>query len=153
MAPADVTLHNVGRARENIKQRYDRHIHKNPTYNVGDLVRISKMRSVFAKGYESGWTLELFRIVRTRQPPVYFLRDLSDEDVDGFFYEEELSRIRKELNESFFEVDKILKSRGKGRSKEYSVSWKGYPEKLNFWVKSNYLKDIKNERRILRCVA
>ncbi|XP_014214535.1 uncharacterized protein LOC106643782 [Copidosoma floridanum] len=131
MAPADVTLHNVARARENIKQRYDRHIYNNPKYYVGDLVCISKTRSVFAKGYESGWTLELFRIVRiscTCQPPIYFLRDLADKDIDGFFYEEELSRVRKELSKSFFEVDKILESRSKGRSKELFVSWKGYPE-------------------------
>ncbi|XP_023245969.1 uncharacterized protein LOC111643083 [Copidosoma floridanum] len=125
MAPADVTLHNVARARENIKQRYDRHTYKNPKYNVEDLIRISKTRSVFAKGYESSWTLELFRIVRiscTRQPSVYFLRDLADEDIGDFFYEEELSRVRKELSKSFFEVDKILKSRGKGRSKKFFVS-------------------------------
>ncbi|XP_023246495.1 uncharacterized protein LOC111643254 [Copidosoma floridanum] len=119
---------------------------QNPRYNVGDLVRISKTRSVFAKDYESGWTLELFRILRIsciQQPPVYFLRDLADKDIDSFFYEGELSKVRKELNESFFEVDKILKSQGKGRSKEFFVSWKGYPKKFNSWVKGYYLKDIK----------
>ncbi|XP_023247478.1 uncharacterized protein LOC111643598 [Copidosoma floridanum] len=100
MVPADVTLHNVARAQENIKQRYDRHIYRNPKYNIGNLVRISKTRSVFAECYKSGWTLELFRIVRiscTRQPPVYFLRDLADEDIDGFFYEEELSRVNSSM--------------------------------------------------------
>ncbi|XP_014216265.1 uncharacterized protein LOC106645028 [Copidosoma floridanum] len=124
MAPSDVTLHNVTQVRKNVKQRYGRHLYKNQQYKVGDLVHISRTRSVFAKGYESGWTLELFRIVCIsciRQPPVYFLKDLADEDIHGFFYEEELSRVRKELNKSFFEVEKILKRR-KGRSKEYFVS-------------------------------
>ena len=151
MSPISVNWRNAAKARENIRRRYgnsgdgkDGAI-KKPKYKVGDLVRVSRARNVFAKGYEGGWTLELFKIVRistTRPPTVYFLKDLSDEDIDGFFYEEELSRVQKNLNKDFFEVNEVLKSRGKGRKKEYLVSWKGYPEKFNSWIKASDLKDV-----------
>lgn len=86
---------------------------------------------------------EIIRISTTRYPPGYFLKDLAGEDIDGLFYEEELSRVRKDLNDDYFEVGKILKSRRKGRLKECFISWKGYPEKLNSWVKATNLKHIR----------
>lgn len=103
MAPAKVTLDNASIARENLARRYGgktRRWRKNrvPKYSVGDTVRISKAKAVFGKGYERGWSTELFRIHRIsehRRPLVYILRDLDNEDIDGIFYEEELSRVRE----------------------------------------------------------
>ena len=89
--------------------------------------------------------MELFKISRissTRQPPVYFLKDLADEDIDGFFYEEELSRVRKDLNSDSFEVEKILKTSGTGRKKKYFIKWKGYPDKFNSWIHSSQIKQL-----------
>ncbi len=83
-------------------------------------MRVSRARDVFAKGYESGWTLELFKISRissSSYPPVYILQDLAAEEIDGFFYEEELSRVKKDLKKVFFEVVEILKTRVSGRKK------------------------------------
>lgn len=146
MEPASVTIYNATTARENLNKRYaENEQTKKPKYSVGDLVRVSRSKNVFAKGYESGWTLELFKISRislSRQPVVYFLKDLADEDIDGFFYEEELSRVRKDLDSCEFEVEKILKSSGTGRKKKYLVKWKGYPDKFNSWVHANQIKEI-----------
>ena len=130
---------------KNIQRRYSSNNNNRqfyPKFKVGDLVRVSRARDVFEKGYESGWTLEIFKIVRislTRPPPVYVLQYFSGEDIDGCFYAEELSRVRKDLATASFEIEKILDSRGKGRSKEYFVSWKGYPQKFNSWVRANQL--------------
>ena len=33
----------------------------------------------------------IIRVSTQPQPPVYFLRDLKDEDIDGIFYEKELA--------------------------------------------------------------
>ena len=109
------------------------------------MVRVSRTKNVFAKGYESGWTLDIFKITRissTRPPVVYYLEDLAGEEIDGFFYTEELCRVRKNLTTDFFEIDKIFKTRGKGSSKEYFVKWKGYGDKFNSWVRANQLKNI-----------
>ena len=146
MEPVSVTMYNAAAARENLNHRYARNDRqKKPKYSVGDLVRISQAKDVFAKAYEGGWTLELFKISRissTRQPPVYFLKDLADEDIDGFFYEEELSRVRKDLNSDSFEVEKILKTSGTGRKKKYFIKWKGYPDKFNSWIHSSQIKQL-----------
>ena len=108
-------------------------------------MRVSRAKNVVAKGYESGWTLEIFKITRissTRPPAVYYLEDLAGEQIDGFFYTEELCRVRKNLTSDVFEIEEILKTTGKGSSKEYFVKWKGYGDKFNSWVKTNQLTNI-----------
>ena len=140
MAPTAVTLENAAIARRNLERRYSCTSERKPKYFVGDLVRISRAKNVFEKGYESGWTLELFKIVQVstaRQPIVYYLQDLTGEDIEGFFYEQELSRVRNNLEEETFEVEKILKVSGNGPSKKYFVKWKGYPDKFNQWVRAS----------------
>ena len=145
MVPATVTLYNTAKACENLQRRYRNRDFKILKYCVGDLVRVSRAKNVFAKEYESSWPLEIFKITRissTRPPAVYYLEDLAGEEIDGFFYTEELCRVRKNLTTNFFEIDKILKTRGKGLSKEYFVKWKGYGDKLNSWVRANQLTNI-----------
>ena len=88
MIPASVTLYNATRAQKYLQQRYSNHVMRSPKYSVGDLVRVSRAKNVFAKGYKSGWTLEIFKIIRissTRQPIVYYLEDLVGEEIDGLF--------------------------------------------------------------------
>lgn len=147
MVPSKVNLENAAKARRNLILRYgDKQVLRKPKYSVGDLVRVSRARTAFRKAYEGGWTLELFRIARintTRPPPVYILEDLDGEKIDGYFYEEQLSRVRKDLESDVFEIDKILDSKGRGGSKRYFVSWKGYPEKFNSWIPAKYLKNLK----------
>lgn len=147
MTPASVTLYNAAQARKNIQLRYEQSsVRKTVKYKVGDLVRVSRARNVFEKAYESGWTLELFKIARissTHYPTVYHLKDLANEEIDGFFYEEELSRVNKDVKKVFFEVDAVLKTRTVGRAKEHFVSWKGYPDKFNSWIKTSELKKFK----------
>jgi transposase InsO family protein len=144
MEPAAVTIYNADNARKNLYRRYvGKEEIKKPKYNVGDLVRVSRAKNVFAKGYEGGWTLELFKISRislTRHPVVYFLRDLTDEDIEGFFYEGELSKVRKNLDTDIFEVEKIIKR--SGVKKKYLVKWKGYPDKFNSWVHASQITNL-----------
>lgn len=102
MRPAEVTLENAAIARKNLIRRYARSGKntkiKTPKYRVGEVVRISSAKAVFAKGYERGWSRELFKIHRIStgcQPIVYILHDLDDEPIDGIFYTQELSRVRE----------------------------------------------------------
>ena len=56
MIPASVTirLYNTAEAQENLQQRHGNHVIRSPKYDVGDLVRVSRAKNVFAKGYENG---------------------------------------------------------------------------------------------------
>ena len=65
---------------------------------------------------------------------VYFLEDLNGEPIDTFFYEEELCRVRKNLNTEHFDVEEVLRTRGKGKKKQYFVKWKNFSDKFNCWI-------------------
>jgi len=143
MTPYDVTLNNARIVRANLERRYASKRVRIPKYKVGDLVRISINKAAFAKGYEGGWSKEIFLIIRVsthQQPPVYFLRDLQGEDIDGIFYEEELTRIRRNYAKTNLTVETIIQSKGRGRSRRILVSWRGFPESFNTWINPNDLK-------------
>jgi hypothetical protein len=62
-------------------------------YKIGQAVRVTNYKSVFCKGYSPNFTEEFFRIKEMDfgRPTVYELEDLKGNDVDGIFYEDELS--------------------------------------------------------------
>ncbi len=66
-------------------------------YMIGDLVRISKLKGSFEKGYTRNWTREIFVIykVLARNPIVFKIKDLNGEVIEGVFYNEELQKILK----------------------------------------------------------
>ena len=108
-------------------------------------MHVSRAKVAFEKGYEAKWSEEIFRIHRVlewRKPHVYELRDLADEVIDGFFYEQELSPINKNLQEGEFIVDRVIKSRGRGNNKQLLVSWQGYPSKFDSWIPASSLRSL-----------
>lgn len=144
MAPSAVTLYNAAEARANIQRRHPRRERSKLLFKIDDLVRISKTKGTFAKGYEANWSEELFKIRRVLPgiPNVYELEDLAGEQIDGLFYEPELQRVKKDVDNDTFEIDKIIRSRGHGASKQVLVSWKGYPAKFNSWISADSVQDI-----------
>ena len=111
-------------------------------FEVGDQVRISKMKRTFEKGYLPNFSKEIFTVSQQipRHPPVYKLKDYDQEELSGTFYKEELQKVIKE--DDVYEVEKVLKTRGKGKTKEVFVKWLGYPAKFNSWIPASEVKDI-----------
>ena len=70
---------------------------KNPKFKVGDHVRISKYKNIFAKGYTPNWSEEVFVInkIKNAVPWNYAISDLNGEKITGSFYEKELQKIIK----------------------------------------------------------
>ena len=67
---------------KNNKRVYiDEHNEKNSRFKVGDSVRISKFKNIFAKGYTPNWSKEIFIVdkVNDTVPYTYNLKDLNDE--------------------------------------------------------------------------
>ena len=66
-----------------------------PKFKVGDHVRISKYKNIFAKGYTPNWSDEIFVIkeIKNTVPWTYVINDLNDEEITGTFYEKELQKI------------------------------------------------------------
>ena len=63
-------------------------------FKVGDHVRISKYRNIFAKGYTPNWSEDVFEIkkVKNAVPWTYVINDLNGEKTIGTFYEKELQK-------------------------------------------------------------
>ena len=72
----------------------DEHNKKDSRFKVGDRVRISKFKNIFAKGYTPNWSKEIFIVnkINDTVPYTYNLKDLNDEEIIGSFYDRELQK-------------------------------------------------------------
>ena len=95
---------------------------------VGDHVRISKYKNIFAKGYNPNCSEDVFVIkeVENTVPWPYVINDLNGEEGIWIFYEKEL----QETNRQGFRIEKVIKRKG---NKVY-VKWKGYDNLFNSWI-------------------
>ena len=93
---------------------------KDPKFKVGDHVRISKYKNIFAKGYTPNWSEEVFVVnkIKNTVPWTYVINDLNGEEITGAFYEKKLQK----TNQKEFRIEKVIKRKG---NKLY-VKWKGY---------------------------
>ena len=126
MKPIDVTNDSFAEYNEESNK-------KDPKFKIGDHVRISKYKNIFAKGYAPNWSEEVFVInkINNTVPWTYAISDLNGEEITGRLYEKELQKtIQKE-----FRIEKILRKKG---NKLY-VKWKGYDHYFNSWINK---KDI-----------
>ena len=103
-------------------------IDKDPKLKVGDHVRISKYKNIFAKGYTPNCSEDVFAIkeVKNTVPWPYVINDLNGEESIWIFYEKEL----QETNRQGFRIEKVIKRKG---NKVY-VKWKGYDNLFNTWI-------------------
>ena len=99
-----------------------------PKFKVGDHVRISKYKNIFAKGYTPNWSVEVFVIkkIKNTVPWTYVIDDFNREEITGTFYEKEL----KKIDQQEFRIEKVIKKKG---DKLY-VKWKGYYNSFNSWI-------------------
>ena len=72
------------------------HNNKSARYNVGDRVRISKFKNIFAKGYTPNRSREIFIINKISDTIsyTYNLKDLNDEEIIGSLYDRELKKTK-----------------------------------------------------------
>lgn len=95
--PRLVTIENENKIWHNL---YDKTRLNEPAkfrFRVGDKVRLSKKKSLFAKGYATNFTKEIFVITKriARSPPVYTIRDLKGEPIVGTIYASEMQLVKE----------------------------------------------------------
>ena len=128
MKPKDVGDDNFTKYAEQFNE-------KDPKFNVGDRVRISKYKSVFAKGYMPNWSEEVFIVsmVKNTVPWTYEINDLNGEKTAGSFYEKELQK----TDQKEFRIEKVIRRKG---DKLY-IKWKGYDDSFNSWINKSALTE------------
>ena len=87
MKPIDVTSDSYAEYNEDSNE-------KDPKFKVGDHVRISKYKNIFAKGYTQNWSGEVFIIGKIKNTALWnsVISDLNGEPITGSFYEKELRK-------------------------------------------------------------
>ena len=113
MKPIDVTSDSYAECNEDFNEKY-------PRFKVGDLVRISKYKNIFAKGYTPNWSEEIIVIskIKNKVPCTYVISDLNGEKIVGTFYEKELQK----TNQKEFRIEKGIKR----KIDKLFVEWKGH---------------------------
>lgn len=115
---------------------------KKASFKTGDFVRISKLRPVFAKGFEANFSTEVFEITAvldSKIPHLYRLNDLEGVNIKGLFYPQQIIKCSRPQT---FKVDKLLKKRKRGGQLEYYVSFVGLPKNQNCWVLASDVENI-----------
>ena len=103
MKPTDITSGTYAEYNEDSNE-------KDPKSKVGDHVRISKYKIIFAKGYTPNWSKKNFVIskIKNTVPWTYVITDLNGEKIVGTFYEKELQK----TNPKEFRIEKVIKRKG-----------------------------------------
>ena len=81
-----------------------------PRFKVGDHVRISKYKNIFAKGFTPNWSEEVFvnKEIKNTVPWAYVINDLNGEEIIGTFCEIEPQK----TNQQERRIEKVIRKKG-----------------------------------------
>ena len=101
---------------------------KDPKFKIGDNVRISKCKNIFAKSYIPNCSEDVFVVnkVQNAVPLTYLINDINGEEIEGRFYEKEL----KKTDQKEFRIEKVIKK----KDDKLYVKWKRYNNSFNSWI-------------------
>ena len=142
MKPADVSSDNVDNVRETFTQKANV---SNSDVKVGDKVRVSKVKSTFAKGYLHNWTEEVFTVSiinKKISPTTYKLKDYNNEVIEGSFYRYEIEPIIHD--DDTFMIEKVIRRQTRDNEVWCLVKWRGYPSSMNSWVRRSDILKLRN---------
>ena len=82
---------------------------KDPKFKVGNRVRISKYKNIFAKGNTPNWSEEAFVIKKFKNavPWTYVINDLNGEEIIGTIFEKEIQKTDKQE----FKIEQLIKKK------------------------------------------
>lgn len=98
-------------------------------FKIGDVVRISRQKALFEKGFTPNWSTELFTItsILPGNPTTFLLKDYENKKIRGSFYEQEIQKTK--FPETYL-VEKIIRKKGA----KVLVKWFGMGPEHNGWI-------------------
>ena len=98
-------------------------------FKVGHIIRISKYKNIFAKGYVPDWSGEVIVIKKVKSTVLwtYLISDVKGEEIVGKFYEK---KNLQKTNQKKLKAEKVIKI------KDYTLydKWKRYDNSFNSWI-------------------
>ena len=150
MRPIDVTPEKAAELRERMYgEKKDKKRIERRDIKVGDKVRISKVKNIFAKGYLPSWTEEVFTVasINTKYTPTtYKLKDYHNEIIEGSFYREEIQKVIHD--EDTYLVEKVIRTQKRGNETWCFVKWQGYPSSMNSWVRKRDISKVTSRETV-----
>lgn len=127
--PSAINSTNESIVAKNIQKSQNSTTSKKIKFHVGDIVRISKYKGDFKKGYTPNWSTELFTIFKVNKsvPITYHIKDQHSIPIKGCFYEQELQKTKCP---QIYLVEKVIRKRGN----KLLVKWLGLSQKENSWI-------------------
>ena len=151
LRPIDVTAENAGELREKMYgDKKDKVQKEKINLKVGDTVRISKVKSIFAKGYLPSWTEEVFTVasINTKYfPTTYKLKDYHGEIIEGSFYRQEIQKVTPNKEDTFL-VENVIRTKKRGNEIWTLVKWRGYPSTMNSWVRKSDISKVSDRVKV-----
>ena len=97
-------------------------------FTVGDHVKVSKYKNVFAKGYIPNWSEKVFAIKKVNSTVswTFIINDCNGDEVVGMFYKKELQK----TNQKEFRIKNIIKK----KEGKLFVKCEGYDNSFNSWI-------------------
>ena len=101
---------------------------RNPKSKIGDTVRITKYKNIFAKGYTPNWSEKVFVIKKVKNTVLwtYVINDLNGKKIVKTLCRKELQK----TSQKEFRIEKVIKRKG---DKLYD-KWKGYDSSFYSWI-------------------
>ena len=87
------------------------------------------------------FTTEIFtinKVLNNLPVPRYKLNEYNGDEVVGSFFEDELVKYNPP---EFYEID-VIKTKGKGKKKQYLVHYRGWPSIYDEWKKESEMKQL-----------
>ena len=80
---------------------------EDPKFEIGDHVRISKYKNIFARGYILNWSEEVLLIKKVKNTVLwrYVTSDINGEKIVEAFYK----KVLRKTNQKEFRVEKVIK--------------------------------------------
>jgi hypothetical protein len=147
LRPVDVSFENAQKIREQnygpIEDLINPEITKVPRFKVDDYVRMSRNKPTFAKGYTPSFDNEILQIdkVKAARPPYgvvrYGVRDLKGEPFKGYFYEPDLTKVRKDENTPYRIEKELRREKDKEGRWKYLVQF--YSDPVAQWINDSHI--------------
>ena len=118
---------------------------KDKQFKIGDIVRIKKLTPkissegrAYAPQYHGHYYV--IRDVDYRLPrTMYHIKSMdTGEDIIGGFYKNELSGVKGDV----WKIEKIIRTRGKGRKREHLVRWLHFGPRWDSWISDKDITDV-----------